>query len=437
MSERLGLFEATGIEIEYAIVDRTSLDVRPVCDGLIAAMAGEPASELDRGPIAWSNELALHVLELKTNGPAARLEGLGALFHEEVLTAIDGLEGLEGLGRLGESGGLDGSGGLEESGGLDGAGGLNATLLPGGMHPWMDPMTETRLWPHEYNDVYRTFDRIFGCSGHGWSNLQSTHVNLPFSGDEEFARLHAAIRVVLPLIPALAASSPFLDRTLQPSLDARLEAYAKNAARIPEVTGLVIPDAVSSEQEYRDLILRPMYQALQPHDPAGVLRHEWANARGAIARFERGAIEIRVIDAQECPATDLAIVALVSGVVRALTEERWMAVPRINAIGTQDLAAVFRSAVKLGGDAVVSDLRLLGALGWPRSDATAIQLWRSLADRIAPDHVPDEYGSALETIVGRGTLASRMARSHGCGSSIESIAGRLVDCLVADQPFVD
>jgi hypothetical protein len=32
-----------------------------------------------------------------------------------------------------------------------------------------------------------------------------------------------------------------------------------------------------------------------------VLRHEWVNARGAIARFDRSAIEIRVLDVAECP----------------------------------------------------------------------------------------------------------------------------------------
>ena len=43
--------------------------------------------------------------------------------------------------------------------------------------------------------IYDTFDRIFSCKGHGWANLQSMQINLPFRGDEEFARLHAAIRV--------------------------------------------------------------------------------------------------------------------------------------------------------------------------------------------------------------------------------------------------
>ena len=36
-------------------------------------------------------------------------------------------------------------------------------------------------------------------------------LNLPFSSDEEFGRLHAAIRLLLPLLPALAASSPLVE----------------------------------------------------------------------------------------------------------------------------------------------------------------------------------------------------------------------------------
>ena len=77
-----------------------------------------------------------------------------------------------------------------------------ARLLPTAMHPWMDPDRDLRLWPHEASAVYEAFNRIFSCRGHGWANLQSAHINLPFANDEEFGRLHAAIRAVLPIIPA-------------------------------------------------------------------------------------------------------------------------------------------------------------------------------------------------------------------------------------------
>ena len=73
--------------------------------------------------------------------------------------------------------------------------------------------------------IYQTYDRIFGCKAHGWANLQSMHLNLPFADDAEFARLHAAIRLVLPIIPALAASSPIADGRPTGFMDIRMEAY--------------------------------------------------------------------------------------------------------------------------------------------------------------------------------------------------------------------
>ena len=44
--------------------------------------------------------------------------------------------------------------------------------------------------------LYVTPTMTFDCKGHGWSNVQSTHINLPFYDDKEFEKLHAAIRVI-------------------------------------------------------------------------------------------------------------------------------------------------------------------------------------------------------------------------------------------------
>ena len=44
---RLGLFEGWGIELEYMIVDRATLDVRPIGDQLLRAAAGEQVSDFD------------------------------------------------------------------------------------------------------------------------------------------------------------------------------------------------------------------------------------------------------------------------------------------------------------------------------------------------------------------------------------------------------
>src|SRR5690606_34786160 len=129
--------------------------------------------------------------------------------------------------------------------------------------------------------------------------------------DAEFARLHAAIRPVLPLLPALAASSPVVDGHATGTLDNRLAVYAENCRRVPSVSGAVVPEPVYSRADYETGLLGRIYRDLAPLDPAGTLRHEWVNARGAIARFDRSAIEIRLLDTQECPAADIAVAALV------------------------------------------------------------------------------------------------------------------------------
>ena len=58
----LHLFSATGVELEYMIVDAATLDVRPVCDELIRQVTGCYQSDVPRGRFCWSNELVLHVV---------------------------------------------------------------------------------------------------------------------------------------------------------------------------------------------------------------------------------------------------------------------------------------------------------------------------------------------------------------------------------------
>ena len=404
MSDRVfALFERVGIELEYMIVDAGTLNVLPIADRLLVDEAGRPQSDLEAGPLTWSNELVLHVLELKTEQPAETLHGLAGMMHAEVLNA---------------------SRSLADHG---------AILLPGAMHPTMDPMVDMRLWPHDNGEIYAAFDRIFDCRGHGWANLQSTHINLPFADDEEFRRLHAAIRVTLPILPALAASSPIMDAGVTPWLDTRLEVYRHNAARVPSVAGAVIPEPVSSEEEYRDRILGRIFADLEPLDPEGLLREEWVNARGAIARFQRNTIEIRVLDIQECPIADLAIAAATSSAVRQLTDEITAPVCAMNALTTAKLAAVLDTTIRDGERAMIEDREFLALFGWSRGPCAARDLWDRMIERGLEDG-PDRpaWERALEHILGRGCLARRILDLVGANVSRPSIAQAcrvLADCL--------
>jgi gamma-glutamyl:cysteine ligase YbdK (ATP-grasp superfamily) len=402
----LGLFEGFGIELEYMIVDSTTLDVKPIADALIEAEHGSVESEIERGGFAWSNELARHVIELKTNGPAPALGGLAAGFAGE-LARIDAL--LEPLG---------------------------ARALPTAMHPWMDANREFVQWPHGYSEVYATFHRIFDCRGHGWANLQSQHVNLPFADDAEFGRLHAAVRALLPILPALSAASPFADGVHRGVLDTRLEVYRTNARRVPSVSGQVVPEPVFTRADY-EALLESIYADLAPHDPEGLLRYEWVNARGCIARFDRMAIEIRVLDTQECPRADLAIAAAASGVVRALCEPARQ--DALRALATEPLAAILRSTSAAGEAAKLDDRDYLRALGLSAVPRSAGDVWAALIERdVLPDPAAAEHRPALDVLLGEGPLARRILRRTGTAPEREALRAvyrELADCLRANRLF--
>jgi len=402
------LFKAFGIELEYMIVDADTLDVLPVADRLLRDPSGRVVGELDRGEFCWSNELVAHVVELKVSPPAARLEGL----DQRLLLEIGEINA-----RLREQ---------------------QACLMPGGMHPWMNPERETVLWPHDGAEIYNAFHRAFDCRGHGWSNLQSAHLNLPFQNDAEFGRLHAAVRMILPVVPALAASSPVVEGRPTGPLDNRLAVYMTNCQRVPLATGRVIPEAVFTQQEYQRRILEPLYQQMLPHDPGGVLQHEWLNARGAIARFTRQSIELRLLDVQECPLADLAIAAALVGVLKSLVDERFSSFEMQKSFHEAPLAAILRAVLTDADEAIIDDPSYLGAFGLG-APQTAAQLWRHLLEQAQSWHPLDPaWRAPLEVILGEGPLARRILRALAAAPPHESnplkaVYRRLCQCLARGQ----
>ena len=420
MSERtLGLFEGVGVEVEYMIVDAASLDVLPRSDHVLHSEAGDYVAEIERGALAWSNELVLHVLEIKTNGPAPSLRGLDDAIAADV-TEVERI--LSGIG---------------------------GRLMPGAAHPWMDPLRETKIWPHEDNEIYHAFDRIFGCKGHGWSNLQCTHLNLPFDGDAEFARLHAAIRLVLPIIPALAASSPILDSRVTGLMDTRMHCYRENQKKIPSITGRVIPEPVYTKREYEERILGPMYAEIAPHDRDGILRNEWLNARGAIARFDRSAIEIRIIDVQECPSADMAVAHAITCVLRALVAEKWQPLERQQRFATGALDAILVATTHTAEAAMIRDRDYLEALGIRSREALAGDVWRHLVESAvsADADFSGAWQAAISVLLEEGTLARRIVRAVAGKNPdlaarlgldrelLHAVYRRLCDCVAENRLF--
>lgn len=410
MTRTLRLFEGIGIELEYMIVDAKSLSVRPLADELLRQVGGGYDLSVELGDVAWSNELALHVIEMKSNGPVPTLTGLADRFQEHVRRMQELLAP------------------------------LGARLLPTAMHPWMDPNRELALWPHENDVIYQTFDRIFDCRGHGWANLQSMHINLPFASDDEFGRLHAAMRLILPILPALAASSPVVEGQVTGILDTRVDVYRTNARRVPSVSGVVIPEPVFTRAEYERELLQKIYDDLAPLDPEKTLAHEWANARGCIARFDRMAIEIRLLDLQECPRADIAVAAAVVGTLRRLVSEAGERSAAQRRFGEQELVPLLAACTRDGDRARLEHPRYLEALGYPEpGPALAGDVWRHLVSQLEGSEPGfDEWKPALDLILDEGCLARRITTGLGPSPSrerLEAVYRELASCLDAGRMF--
>ena len=406
----LHLFQAYGVELEYMIVDKNTLDVKPIADELIRAASGSYADEFENGNVTWSNELVRHLIELKCTRPTTDLWQLAQYFADNVQQINHLLAAFD------------------------------ARLMPTAAHPWMNPAEETQLWPYGNKEIYETYDRIFNCKGHGWANLQSTHINLPFANDEEFARLHAAIRVLMPIMPALTASSPILDGQFSGLLDKRLDYYRTNQQQVPQICGQVIPERVFSEAAYQQMIYDPISVAIAPHDPENILEAVWLNSRGAIARFDRGSVEIRILDIQESPQADLALLNLIIHVIRLLVEEK-LSSQQVQALWEeQPLARLLMQVAGTAETTLIEDPDYLSLFQWQKGAVTAQNLWKHLF-RKALENYPVSlavWKSSIDALLESGSLSSRILHhldgiySH---KNLKMVYSELCDCLHENETF--
>lgn len=406
---RIHLFQAYGIELEYMLVDKDTLAVKPITDEVLKHELGMYGSDFENGIVTWSNELVLHVIELKSTKPEINFNALENGFADDVRRINSILEK------------------------------WNAMLLPTAAHPFMNPLAETKLWPHDSNEVYALYDTIFNTKGHGWSNLQSTHLNLPFYDDEEFAKLHAAVRLILPLLPALCASSPILDGKLTGTIDTRLDFYKSNQSKIPSITGKVVPEAIFSKRNYLNTIYEKIKADIAPYDKENILNPIWVNSRGAIPRFDRGSIEIRVMDIQECPSADMAIITLVIETLKSLVNEKFISLDAQMKFKTDGLVQIFDKTSRIGQKASIDHWEYVQAFGH-NTNCTAGELWKKIIEKLSVNNSAlEKWKPELNVILTEGTLSDRIIKSLQGDTSPEAIKRvykQLAGCLAQNKMFV-
>lgn len=403
MSRPYRLFEVAGLELEYPVVDR-ELEVQHLVEPLFRKLAGRPTSDLEAGGCGFSNELADHVFELKTAKPQRDLKKAEAVLYG----------GVRKVSRV-----------IEKD--------FGAQLLPTAMHPWFDP-AQGRTWKRSGRRVYETYAKLFDLQGHGWMNVQSCHINLPFGTEEETVALHNAIVCLLPYLPALTASSPIVEGVFGPDVDNRLTFYRGNQRRFPSVTGDVIPEYMISRGQYKRDVLGRIYADLAAVPEAALLRREWMNSRGAIVRFMRSAIEIRILDTQECVRMDVACAALMIATLKGMTARilsgEWKLPERAA------LIADYNATVHGGGRASVEAPQLKAWLG-PQRVRSAAEALRLLAENCAE---ADGYLSLALARLEQGNLSERirgkLARGGKTAPSRDKVRGlyaELAECLKGNE----
>ncbi len=277
-----------GPEHELSVVNE-ELKALPIVDKVIKDYCGKVRNFVELPKFTFGKEMQLHVVEIKANQPFQS----PVTFEETMQNAIETLSGF-----------------LQKK--------YRANLLGTGMHPLLK-LDETAIWPHRHKEIYGQYGKVFKLRQHGWLNIQSFHLNLPYQKEANGVLIHNLLANICPYLPAIAASSPIYEGTFGENVDNRLAFYKVNQREVPSVTGDVIPEYVSSFNMYHSEVIGRYSRDLKKAGAAPtILGKEWVNSRGAIFRFDRSALEVRVMDEQECMKSDVALGCFVRAALRGL-----------------------------------------------------------------------------------------------------------------------
>lgn len=387
-----------GPEHEFSIVNE-DLKALPISDKVIRDFCGKTINFIEQPCFTFGKELQLHVLEVKANEPFKS----PVIFEETMQDAVNDVQ--EFLQRK-----------------------YQASLLGTGMHPLLR-LGETGIWTHRHKKIYDELGKIFNLKQHGWLNIQSFHLNLPYSNEKEAVALHNYLAIICAYLPAIAASSPIYEGKIGTGIDNRLVFYKKNQREVPSVTGDVVPENVSSFKQYKQEIIggysRDMAKA---GAESTILFKEWVNSRGIIFRFDRAALEVRVMDEQECIKSDVALSCFVRAALRGMMRSESELLPH------QLLMEDFNAVVEAGLNAKVQH-----PAGPTARDVC--QHFFKIASRNA-DEDEKKFLWLIKKRIDDGNLSeiihnrvARRAQKTDFNEAIRSVYSRLIKRLADNQPY--
>ena len=158
------------------------------------------------------------------------------------------------------------------------------------------------------------------------------------------------------------------------------------------------------------------------------MQEEWLNSRGAIARFDRSAIEIRIVDSQESPLADIACIIGIVHVLKYIISQT--DAYKITPLKTERLYALYEQTIRHGLETSLAD--------WPdylnsfefsgKKIHTARDFWETLLSAKNID-ISYDYQKTLEKILTHGNLAERLLNTYKSHQDLAHIYKELCECL--------
>lgn len=387
-----------GPEHEFSIVNN-ELKAQPIVDKIMKDFHGTIVNFVQLPNFTFGKELQLHVMEIKPNDPFESPIDFEETMQEAVLTIQDFLQRK-----------------------------YHAHLLGTGMHPLLR-LEETSIWPHRHRQIYQAYSKIFNLKRHGWLNIQSFQLNLPYSNEANGVLLHNALAYICAYLPAIAASSPIYEGKFGENADNRLRFYKENQREIHSIVGNVVPEFVSSITQYRKSVIGKYSSDLAA---AGadktLLNRDWVNSRGVIFRFDRRALEIRVMDEQECVKSDVALSCFIRAASRGLMQQE------LEFPTHEVLVKDFNSIVMAGLDAKVQHPHKQTAR---QTCQHLLQIAWQNATAEEREYIPlvqkrTEHGNLSECI--RKRIETKRQKTD-LKEAIVSVYSKLTENLMDNQPF--
>jgi carboxylate-amine ligase len=258
-----------GLEEEFAILDRDSLDLTPGYEELAAAAAEDPI--LGK---SISGELISSEIEIRS-GRGADVEDAirRQQVHRRLLFGLAGDHGVE----------------------------LGAT----GTHPWADYRAQPIINTEHYHRVEE------GLKWVAWrNNTFSMHVHVGIHGADRAVQVCDRLRSALPVLLAISANSPFLDGRDSGLASMRSQTFTKSFPRCG------IPDPFGDWRSFSDYV-----DFLVRTNSIVEYTQVWWSVR---PHLSFGTVEVRICDAQstaeETDALARLIVASVAQAARDVDE---------------------------------------------------------------------------------------------------------------------